>query len=85
LRDPRLPLPGTLLARDFKGRDIVVKVLDNGFLFFGLADGGTAQSGNRNTKRRNEQNQYPMGSGTCPEKRGSSDIHQTFDISFRLH
>jgi hypothetical protein len=78
-RDPRLPLPGTLLARDFKGRDIVVKVLDNGFefegrrykslsaiakevtgskwngfLFFGLADGGTAQSGNRNTKRRNE-------------------------------
>lgn len=75
-RDPRLPLPGTLLARDFKGRDIVVKVLDNGFefegrrykslsaiakevtgskwngfLFFGLADGGTAQSGNRNTKR----------------------------------
>jgi len=78
-RDPRLPLPGTLLAREFKGRDIVVKVLDNGFefegrrykslsaiakevtgskwngfLFFGLADGGTAQSGNRNTKRRNE-------------------------------
>ena len=78
-RDPRLPLPGTLLARDFKGRDIVVKVLDNGFefegrrykslsaiakevtgskwngfLFFGLVDGGTVQSRNRNTKRRNE-------------------------------
>ena len=31
--DPRLPLPGTLLAREFEGRDIVVKVLDNGFEF----------------------------------------------------
>ena len=30
-RDPRLPLPGTLLAREFQGRDIVVKVLDDGF------------------------------------------------------
>jgi hypothetical protein len=29
--DPRLPLPGMLLAREYKGRDIVVKVLDNGF------------------------------------------------------
>lgn len=34
-RDPRLPLPGTLLAREFQGRDIVVKVLDNGFEFDG--------------------------------------------------
>ena len=33
--DPRLPLPGTLLAREFRGRDIVVKVLDNGFEFDG--------------------------------------------------
>lgn len=32
-RDPRLPLPGTLLSRDFQGRDIVVKVLDSGFEF----------------------------------------------------
>ena len=29
--DPRLPLPGTLLFREFKGRGIVVKVLDDGF------------------------------------------------------
>ena len=34
-QDPRLPLPGTLLAREFQGRDIVVKVLDNGFEFDG--------------------------------------------------
>ncbi|MDY7028546.1 MAG: DUF2924 domain-containing protein [Spirochaetota bacterium] len=78
-RDPRLPLPGTLLAREFKGRDIVVKVLDkdfefdghrykslsaiakevtgskwNGFLFFGIAGGGTTQSGNHKPKRSNE-------------------------------
>lgn len=33
--DPRLPLPGTLLSREFKGCDIVVKVLDNGFEFDG--------------------------------------------------
>ena len=33
--DPRLPLPGTLLVREFKGRDIVVKVLDDGFEFDG--------------------------------------------------
>jgi hypothetical protein len=32
-RDPRLPLPGTLLSREFRGRDIVVKVLDDGFEF----------------------------------------------------
>jgi hypothetical protein len=30
-RDPRLPLPGTLLSREFKGQQIVVKVLDTGF------------------------------------------------------
>lgn len=29
--DPRLPPPGTLLAREFQGRDVVVKVLDKGF------------------------------------------------------
>jgi len=34
-RDPRLPLPGTLLAREFQSRDIVVKVLNNGFEFDG--------------------------------------------------
>lgn len=34
-RDPRLPLPGTLLARRFKDRDIVVNVLDDDFEFEG--------------------------------------------------
>ena len=33
VRDPRLPLAGTLLAREFRGRDVVVKVLDEGFEF----------------------------------------------------
>ena len=32
-RDPRLPVPGTLLVREFRGRDVVVKVLDEGFEF----------------------------------------------------
>ncbi|MBU2578155.1 DUF2924 domain-containing protein [Patescibacteria group bacterium] len=32
-RDKRLPLPGTLLVREFQGRDILVKVLDSGFEF----------------------------------------------------
>jgi hypothetical protein len=31
--DPRLPLPGTLLVREYQGWDIVVKVLDGGFEF----------------------------------------------------
>jgi hypothetical protein len=35
MRDPRLPLPGTLLVREFKGQDIVVKVLDQGFEYDG--------------------------------------------------
>ena len=30
-RDPRLPPVGTLLRRRYQGREIVVKVLDNGF------------------------------------------------------
>lgn len=34
-RDPRLPMPGTILAREYQGRDIVVKVLDNDFEFEG--------------------------------------------------
>lgn len=34
-RDPRLPMPGTLLAREYQGRDIMVKVLDNDFEFEG--------------------------------------------------
>lgn len=32
-RDSRLPLPGTLLTREYQGRDIVIKVLDDGFEF----------------------------------------------------
>ena len=35
LRDPRLPLPGTMLTRQFKGCDIVVKVLNRGFEYDG--------------------------------------------------
>ena len=33
--DPRLPMPGTVLTRDFKGRLIRVTVLDEGFEFEG--------------------------------------------------
>ena len=32
-RDPRLPKPGALLSRSFKGRQVVVTVLDTGFSF----------------------------------------------------
>ncbi|GHV50529.1 hypothetical protein FACS1894168_1770 [Deltaproteobacteria bacterium] len=32
-RDPRLPKPGTLLSRTFKGRHVVVTVLEDGFAF----------------------------------------------------
>lgn len=32
-RDSRLPLPGTLITREYRGHDIVVKVLDDGFEF----------------------------------------------------
>ena len=35
VRDPRLPPPGTFLTREFKGRNIVVKVLDSGFEYQG--------------------------------------------------
>ncbi len=34
-RDNRLPVPGTLLAREFRGKTIVAKVLDNGFEYEG--------------------------------------------------
>ena len=34
-RDPRLPAPGTLLTRDFKGRTHVVKALADGFEYDG--------------------------------------------------
>jgi len=30
-RDRRLPIPGTLLVREYKGRDVIVKVLEDGF------------------------------------------------------
>ncbi len=53
--DPRLPLPGTLLAREFQGRDIVVKVLDNGFEF----DDGRYKSPSQPSPRRS-----PGASGT---------------------
>lgn len=77
-RDSRLPLPGTLLVREYQDRDIVVKVLEsgfefndrrykslsaiarevtgsrwNGFLFFGISGGGTGNSGNRSSAKRN--------------------------------
>jgi hypothetical protein len=34
-RDPRLPAPGTTLARTFNGKEIKVEVLDAGFKFDG--------------------------------------------------
>ena len=34
-RDPRLPAPGTLLTRDFKGQTYIVKVLADGFEYEG--------------------------------------------------
>ena len=33
--DPRIPLPGSIVTRNYRGRDIVVKVLPNGFEFEG--------------------------------------------------
>jgi hypothetical protein len=34
-RDNRLPMAGTLVTRDFKGRTYIVKVLDDGFEYEG--------------------------------------------------
>ena len=34
-RDPRLPLPGELLVREFKGATVVVRVLEDGFEYEG--------------------------------------------------
>ena len=34
-RDPRLPMPGTVLTRDYKGEQIAVTVLDEGFEYQG--------------------------------------------------
>ena len=33
--DPRIPAPGTVITRDYKGRKLLVGVLDNGFEFEG--------------------------------------------------
>lgn len=35
LRDPRLPVPGTLLEREYKGHVLSVRVLDKGFEYEG--------------------------------------------------
>ena len=35
IRDPRLPMPGTVLTRRYKGQEIAVRVLDQGFEFHG--------------------------------------------------
>ena len=34
-RDPRIPMPGTLLTREFRGKRIVVRVLGSGFEYDG--------------------------------------------------
>ena len=34
-RDPRLPMPGSVLVREYHGRTIVVRVLDGGFEYDG--------------------------------------------------
>ena len=34
-RDPRLPVPGTVLTRTFKGKELRLTVLDEGFRFEG--------------------------------------------------
>jgi len=35
IHDPRLPMPGSLLVKEFRNRTIVVKVLDEGFEYDG--------------------------------------------------
>lgn len=34
-RDPRIPVPGTIITRRYKGRDLRLTVLDEGFRFEG--------------------------------------------------
>jgi hypothetical protein len=34
-RDQRLPLPGTVLTRDYKGQTVQIRVLENGFEYDG--------------------------------------------------
>jgi hypothetical protein len=34
-QDPRLPIPGTMLVRRYRGKDIVVRVRENGFEYDG--------------------------------------------------
>jgi hypothetical protein len=34
-RDPRLPIPGTILVRDYKGKQVQVQVLKDGFQYDG--------------------------------------------------
>jgi len=34
-KDERLPMPGTELTRDYRGRRVVVRVLDDGFEYEG--------------------------------------------------
>ena len=37
LRDRRLPVPGTIITKDYKGTNISVKILDRGFEYNGKA------------------------------------------------
>lgn len=77
LMDTRLPLPGTLLVREYQGRDIVVKVLDKGFEYDGrrfkslsaVAQAATGSKWNgflffglKKTKRPRSQNNESKGS-----------------------
>ena len=43
-RDPRLPMPGTVLVRDYKGRQLRLTVLDDGFELDGAVYGSLSEA-----------------------------------------
>ena len=36
IRDPRLPMPGTVLTRRYKGQDVAIEILEKGFVYKGV-------------------------------------------------
>ena len=36
IRDPRLPMPGTVLTRQYKGQDVAIEILEKGFVYKGV-------------------------------------------------
>jgi len=77
VKDPRLPIPGAVLQRDYNGRKILVEVLEDGFSFEGRKYGSISSIAQEVTGKSWKSGYVFFGLGKKQPKNEASAISPT--------